>query len=331
MEQFTDGIIPVSGDARKDIVMPEIKAIIGLGEGDEGTISSAHLPKEVLEGAIEATTDVRFQKAPTNRWRCVDGRTPEGGVQTREGYSDPQLAGGLVVNEVSADIMTGTADSTLSATVARNTRTALTNGQQVVVHGDNHVHADEHGNTPETNKAGCGANKFQRYVLHKNAENAEVIAPIVFAASELAGLDTLWQNPEQLKDEIYTLIQRGKEVADNDSFWDIGPEGVVDVIVANGGEYEELIEDHLEVFAAMELQSDSTFDEESFMQAHEYEGKPLEAFIASVGLYAKYTFEQAEKNGVNKQEAAKRVLATVLAHVGTLKKLTNNIPVVITQ
>lgn len=199
------------------------------------------------------------------------------------------------------------------------------------IHGDNHVHADEHGVVPETNKEGCGANKHQRYVMGKNAENSEIIAPTTFTIAQLLEVSQYWSSEDELKDDILGMILAGRDTSSADAFWDITPAQVADVVVANGGTYEELIEDHLEVGAVVELGTKDTFDEESFMKNNQYEGKQLELFVASLGFYKEYTFGRAQAEGKSELWAARRVVATALMHIGTLKKLTNNIPIIITK
>lgn len=105
----------------------QVLAVTDLGPNDEGSISNEHLSEEAKQDVINAVTNPEYRRVPTNRWRCVDGRIPEGGVQTPEGYSDLQLAGGLAVNETSVDVLTGEIEDTsvLSEVVARNTQTAI--------------------------------------------------------------------------------------------------------------------------------------------------------------------------------------------------------------
>jgi hypothetical protein len=134
---------------------------------------------------------------------------------------------------------------------------------------------------------------------------------------DLAGLDKYLT-----KQDVTELIVNGKSNADNDDLWDITPEEHVDLAVESGAEYEELIEDHNERAIIVDI-SESAFDEEAFMRDHSREdGTPIEAFVASVGVYKKDAFDTVRKRGGTEREAALRVLGFALFNIGVSKYLT---------
>lgn len=302
---------------------PQLIAVVDLGERNEGTISSSHLPEATIQSAIDTLTSPDVKKPVTKRWRCVDGRGVVGDERTEIAESDPQIAGGIAINETSVDIMLGESESVLSSTVVKNTKIAIGRGQTVVVHGDNHTHGDE-----ETNKGGCGANAKQRETLRKNAANADVLTPIITQLATLAEVHVYFVDENALVDEINTQITNGLKVAEDDSFWDVTPEEVYDLIVENGGQEEELDGDHLEAVAEIDLSEDGTKTESADFRKL---NNPVQAFIASIGEYKKTMFEAAETEGKAQEWAARRVIATLLANSGTLKLLTKDIDIVLTK
>lgn len=303
---------------------PQLIAVVDLGDRNEGTISSSHLSEITVKTAIDTLTNPEVKKPVTKRWRCVDGRGVVGEEQKEFTESDPQIAGGIAINETSVDIMMREADTELSSTIARNTKAAIGRGQTVVVHGDNHVH--EEGQV--TNKGGCGANAKQREALRKNAANADVLTPIITQLATLAEVSVYFVDENAVVDEINAQITNGLSVAEDDSFWDVTPEEVYDLIVENGGQEEELDGDHLEAVAEIDLSEDGTKTESADFRRL---NNPVQAFIASIGEYKKTMFKVAEAEGKSQEWAARRVIATLLANSGTLKLLTKDIDIVLTK
>lgn len=318
-------------------LVPEIVAVVDLGEGNDGSIFPDDLSESQLKSAINDIASPEYRRRPTRRWRCVDGRVPEGGLSNEEGLADPQIAGGYIIADTSADLMLEVMapEDRHSDRVARKTTQAISDDIEVIVHGDDHVETNELGESlTETNKAGCKANVEQRTILERNAENADIVIPKVMAVAKIAGLAQYYTDQDgrphegALADRITGMINTGKQNADNDAYWDITPEQKVDTIVANGGKYEELIEEHAEVVAVADC-SEGAIDEEHYMRDHVIEhadgtSTTLEAFIASIGEYKKLQFELAEKHGRSEVWAADKTLAVILQTVGTVKRLTKD-------
>jgi hypothetical protein len=294
---------------QETLTMPEILAVTDLGKNNKGTISAADVDSVALQSLINDLARPEYRKKPTNRFRCVDGRLPEGGLQPESDEADPQGAGGEPVFEPIIDFMIETEnDEKLSSKVVRHTKRAKGHGRPVVMHGDN-----------RKGKGGCGANAKKREVLLMNAENADIIAPKAWSVSEAAGISHLL-----VQDDVIKLILTGKENAERDELWDITPEQHVDIAVENGAEYEELIEEHAEKVINVDV-SEYAFDEESYMRDHPNPNKPgssYEAFVASVGVYKKIAFEDAAKEGKTDRDAALRVLGFILFNIGVPKELT---------
>jgi hypothetical protein len=289
--------------------MPKILAVTDLGANNKGTISAGDVDAETMRGLIEDLAKPEYRKKPTNRFRCVDGRLPEGGLQPESDEADPQGAGGESVFEPMIDYMLEPKSTVrLSSKVAKHTKRAIGHSRRVVIHGDTHK-----------NKAGCGANAMKRDVLVANAENADIVAPKAWSICEAVGISSLLE-----QDDITRAILIGKENADNDKLWDITPEQHVDTAFENGAEYEELTEDHAEKTINVDV-SGYAFDEEAYMRDHPNPNKPglsYEVFVASVGVYKNVAFEDAEKEGRSQRDAALRVLGFILFNIGVPKELT---------
>lgn len=337
-----EGVIHTMPDATQTIEsarrLPEIAVITDLGDGNDGTIyPHEKLNSDQVEQAIQDVAGPEYRKKATRRWRCVDGRIPEGGLKNMEGYADPQIAGGYVIADISVDLMMNVMneEDRHSEKVAAKTREAIADGIEVVIHGDNNVARDEAGDPlEETNAAGCKANVEQRTVLRRNAENADIVIPKAMAVAKAAGIDKYYvdQSGEAsdgaLADRSAELIEVGRVNAENDAYWDTAPSQVVDITIANGGQYEEVIEDHTEVVAVADC-AEGAIDEEQYMRDHvvvleDGTEVTLEAFIASIAEYKKLQFELAEKHDRTGQWAADKTLAVILQTVGTVKKLTKD-------
>lgn len=283
--------------------MPKIIAITNLGSGNKGAISAADLSQNERDRIIAELP--KYQRNATKRFRCVDGRTPEYGLTTDVDEADPQEAGGAAISETAADLMQSK-PAKLTDLVVKNIQANISNGFEVVMHGD-----DKHG------KSGCGANKHLRAILRSNAENETVITPIAWTLCQQLGLDKFIT-----PDEIKAHIQTGKQNADDDALWNATPEQIVDLAVSHGVEYEELIEDHMERFVVVDM-SDGAFDEEQFIQDHKRSaGKPIEVFVASFGAIQAKLFAIARVTGQPEVAAARKMLGVILFNIGVPKELT---------
>lgn len=284
--------------------MPIVIAVTDLGPGNTGTISAADVPPARRAELIKAVANPEYRKRATNRFRCVDGRTPEGGLQAPEGMADPQEAGGAAVSETAADFMDAEQTFTLSEGVARNTKANVDNGYPVVIHGDDHK-----------GKKGCLANLKMRETLWANAENIEVVAPKAWTVATELGLDR-WLT----EDDVTEKIVAGKNSADDDKRWDATAEEVVDIALDNGAEYEELVEEHMERLAVVDVSPDA-WSEEQFMKDHTNEaGDPIEAFVVSIGAVRDKLMDIARKTGQTERAAASKTLGVLLFNIGLTKQ-----------
>jgi cytochrome b involved in lipid metabolism len=285
--------------------MPEA-VVTGLGEHNHGAIA-ANLEGDRREQFIEDVQDPRYEKLPTDEVVCFDGREDEAGSTNPEGYAPWQIAGSRPVTDTSVDMMvTPNQTQPQSVLIAKNTREAIEAGNKVKAHGDDHK-----------GKAGCGANANDRQVLRSNGENLDIVAPTVWLLSQRLGLDA-----HITQDDIVHLITTGAENAENDELFDVTPEEKIDIIIANGGEYQVLKGKHRERIAVIKT-TEKVFDKDDFMQDHPADDGELDsAFGVALGVYKKKIFEEVRARGGDDREAALRVAAAVAFNVGVAKELT---------
>ena len=294
---------------------PRVVLVTLMGEGNHGTIGPVGDPEEVASASEELAQEVacpEYAKAPTNRWVCVDGRVTGAKMeQTDNETADPQTAGGLPITELSVEYMLNKAPDPVSIFLAEATKKTIANGQEAIVHGDTHVH-----------KTGCGCNKEQQNILRANAANIDVVVPIGWVFAEQLEL-TSYLKVEDLND----IVATGGAAAENDALWDVTPEEKVDIIVKNGGKYEELIGKHTEETTRVGV-DESAFDAAAFIRDHpKADGDAIRVFSATLGLLKKYYFDIAEKNGTSLHDAARQTMAAVFHNLGTAKYLSNkNMP-----
>lgn len=275
------------------ITPPQLIAVTDLGPNNLGKINCAELSSEQRQSEIDRVCAAEAHRKPTNRFRCVDGRRPAEGINAPEGYTDPQIAGGVAITETAADMMVETRQHlSKGGLIALNTREAISDGLEVVVHGDTH-----------NGKAGCGANVLIQPTLAYNADNAEVIVPTAWYLGEQLGLDKLLR-----EQDISWLIDNGRRNANIDSLWDVTPDETVDIALNNGAQYEELVKDHNEKAIVVETSGSAT--------------DAPDAFVASLGAYKEKLFERKQEKGKDERETALRMMAVILFNVGVPKQLT---------
>jgi hypothetical protein len=267
-----------------------------------------HLPRY-----IDALARPEYSKLASDEWTCVDGRCSERELaEIADGSipeaARPQIAGSKVTTDVAAEMM-GTPGTVHKRSVlnAEKTRENIKNGQRIIVHGDTFK-----------NKAGCIANAEIRAVLHFNAANTDIVAPVVWSGVKAAGLDT-WVTGE----DVASAIMNGKINADNEELWDVTAERAVDIQVENGAEYEELLGSHGELLERIDL-SDGAFAKATYVRDHSYDGKQRQAFSASVGRYKTIAFEIAANEGRTERDAAIQVMRAIAYNVGISKMLKND-------
>lgn len=286
----------------------ELLSIVSLGGGNHGTIG----PQGDAQTAAQQTTFLgqevaraAYRKRPTNRWICVDGRvSAQKMVETGNVEADPQTAGGMPLTEVAVDFMLQAEPAPMSEALAEATKLTIQNGQKAVIHGDTHG-----------GKNGCGCNKSQREILQSNAENIDIVTPILWAVGSALKLDTYITVAD-----ITQLVTIGGQNADKDALWDVTPEQKVEILLENGGEYEELVGGHTECITRIGL-DDMAFDETAFIRDHAHEdGNALGVFNVTAGLLKEYYFEHV----ADQREAALRTMAALLHNAGTAKWLSND-------
>lgn len=294
---------------QENLAVPEVNivAVTDLGPGNAGQIHAADIPELRRTEVVEAVAYQEYRRRPTNRFRCIDGRVPEGGLQAPEGFADPQTAGGEAITSAAAD-MTLYEDRPVSLLVKQNVVDIIGEGRAVVVHGD-----DNKGT------GGCGAagQLASGEVFAANARNKAVVAPKAWTIGGLVGLHDHLQ-----ESEVSELIDRGGRNAKNRALFDVPVEGIVEIATEHGAEYEELIEDHAEKVIVVDT-SDSAFDEQAFMRDFQGpDGEPIEAFVASIKIYKDTVFESFKSQGKSEKEAARKVMGAILFNIGVGKQLT---------
>jgi hypothetical protein len=301
----TDSLTSPQGDE----YMPQVLLVADLGPHNTGAIANDLTPGEqaVFEADI---TKPEYYVKPTREFKCVDMRIPEGGVQPEVDEAPSQIAGSLPVTETASDLMVAPKQEMHVLKLAeKNTTEEIEAGFGITIHQDEHK-----------GKAGCGAiaKLADRSVLRANAENADIVAPLVWtAASQVLKLDT-WLN----EDDITALIVNGKNNADNDEIWTgVTPDTLSDAMVAAGANRETLVKDHHEQ-ATLLLAEDKAFARNKFMADHpRADGDYNAAFVATLVSYKNATFELSKNRGETERDAALRVAAGLLFNVGALKAL----------
>lgn len=305
--------------------MPEVTvvAITDLGPGNAGTINAADLTPEQRTQLPETITKPEYRRAPTNRFRCIDGCVPEGGLSAPEGMADPGIAGGEAVTGAAADIML-TDGMPVSLLLKQNITDVLAAGRPVVVHGD-----DVKG------PAGCGAmvQLVSGNVFRAIAQNKAVVTEKSWAIAGLLGLDQWIQ-----ESQTGTMIDVAADKAGDKAIFDTTVEQGIELARDLGAEYEALIRPHNEKVINVDL-SETAFDEAAFMADHPgTDGVPQQVFVASMRLYANTVFADYAAQGRSQKDAAQKVLAAIIFNVGVSKQLTAEdtghgeaLPVVITQ
>ena len=306
--------------------MPKIVFTHDLGGNNDGKIGPNGLSDEQVSALIADSEKPEYHLPATRRFICVDGRgTTQDQTLTNalEGYADPQTAGSLVITLTSARIMTFGLAKPLSELIGQSTRDIVASDYQTIMHGD-----------AMTGKRGCGANTNQRAILARNAENADIVAPVVWELAKKTGLSEQTQiidgaeMPLISQDDLLDLIVRGGEAASgsNDDLWDAEPEEVTNIAVKNGAEYIEVSGSHTEAVLAVTTDKGGVFDNRRFAHDHKHSetGEEVQAFAVALGCLQEAIFEIVEHSGGTKREAALLTLAAFCVNSGTAKKLKND-------
>jgi len=284
----------------------EVLAVTDFGPGNKGTIGRKMAEPECRQLAAEAS-DEKYRRRPTNRWICVDKRLakPEHRVPTAEGEADPQTAGGIIITDTAASFMADAGGPKLSERIPTYTKAALADGLRPVMHGDGH------------GAAGCGANKTLRSSLQSNGENIEVVVPLAQTVCAYLKIES-WIDEPAIRQSVLT----GQANAANDKLWDITPEEVTELAIANGAEYEELEGEHDEAITRVDV-SDDAFDKSAFAADHTSAEDSVGAFVATLGALRNENFRRAKTHGQTEQDAALKTMRDVLFNIGVCKELSS--------
>jgi hypothetical protein len=288
-------------------VMPTLTVdLIHLGPNNVGALGPAGVGEEQMRKVVSALVAPEYSLPASNRWICIDGRcspTEISQIDTKND-ADPQTAGSITITDTAVSYMDDpSTHRPRSQVTAESTRSAIEDGQEVVMHGD-----DQNG------KGGCKANALLRDVLLYTHDNVDILAPRLWRACQAMGLDK-WITQE----DIVVSAKNGKIAADNEELWDCTPEEVVDIAVANGAEYEELQGEHGEVMAREDY-TEGAFNKPRFNRDHAGD-RPLQVFSASVGKYRSESFRRAGLNDQTEREAALRTMRAKLFNRAAKKML----------
>lgn len=273
--------------------------------GPDGIADMQKLEEDVRNG--------EHRLPATNRWICVDGRTPlVPRANTRHtGEIDPQIPGGPAVTDSAADLMDPATVGVvrLSERLAANTKTHVNRGNTVVAHGDNHK-----------GRGGCAAGAIEDN-LRYGAENVDVIAPIVWGVSQMYGLDRHGVTEQDVNNSLLT----GGKNANDDNVIDVkSMDERVQIQLDNGAEYEELLDDHNERFGAIELEANKAFDNQGFAEDHvRPDGTRDEAFGVALGKYIHDSVGALVAEGRTPHDACLHVMRVIAYTVSLTKRIGN--------
>ena len=290
---------------RDEMSAPLTPIVVDLGPENEGEFGPR--PGEDPNEFVSRVAGPEYKRRPSGVWVCVDGREDVAGYVDDGETADDQVPGSLPITNTAGDMMDDTLDSPrLSERVAENTREAVEDGHEVIVHGDDHAGKD-----------GCAANAKMRPTLAKIAANADIIGPRVWAFCQVAGIDDE-VTPDDITRSMVTAGQRAKD----NSAWDATPAQVVDIAVANGARYQVLKGPHRERAVAATLSG--AYASQKFAQDHTTPGGDrYEVFGLSVGDYVQTTIVDTLNRGGTRREGALKAMRGLVYSTGLCKKIGN--------
>lgn len=285
---------------------------VSLGAGNEGSIGPDTTADAELAAIREANASPEYARRPSKRWVCVDGRLfEEEALLTNfdQEEADPQIGGGIAVSETAAEFQLADRPQPLSVTIADKTESAIDDGLQVTVHGDEEKAED-----------GCAALLKLRHTLQYNADHRDVVAPLTFAITGALGINDLLTEKD-----VIVAIETGERNANNDLLWDATPKEASRTIVEHGGSYLVCVGKHGEKSIRADV-TEGAFAKAKFVHdfGNKY-GKTIEQFVASFGAYKTETFRRAALHNKTEREAALQVMAVVAFNLGLCKVLSNEI------
>lgn len=286
--------------------------VIDLGPNNIGSYGPDNLDETVAEKAMQDTALPEYSRPLSSSWICVDGRCSQEEIDAELAGDNKeaagQTAGSLPVSESVSDLMADPYSARpLSQRVAENTRQQVADGCKPIMHGDE-----------KAGKAGCKANADMRQVLRFNAENSDIVAPKVWAVMGAIGAEQhLHVN------DVITDINAGKIAADKDELWDVSPEELVDIAVANGAGYQVYKDSHAEAGTRVDT-TERGFAKARYVLDHTADGQTIQMFSATIGAYYREALRRAKLNGLTEQDAARKTLRVALFNVGIDKMLTTD-------
>lgn len=304
-------------------------SLLGLGLKPQGQIANSYSPEFNMQLITKAAESEYQQPLDLSCLICVDGRESIEGRNWKARGIYPQTAGGEVITNIATQVLTdpAAADRKLSGCVTQAVNDITAAGRQIQMHGDTH-----HG------PGGCGANANLRPVMGIIADQGDAMINTTLSLMELADLQGLMADTGFGAETMRELTAQAVSVSSLDSFWDIDAAALTkQVRESTAGQklanYVELVEEHLEKFIIVDLREEVGFDETLFMQQQtDSNGKPVEAFVCSLGAYKKLLMTEAAAGKIDQLTALKRLAAFILFNVGVCVRLTaaeNPLPVVV--
>ena len=171
----------------------------------------------------------------------------------------------------------------------------------------------------DASTTGCVANAGMRDVLGFLVINSDIILPTAWELLKVAELDDVLTQEDLVQSAL-----SANSAANNDNLWDATPEEVIDLAVANGAEYMDLVRDHNEKATRADMSKRGAFAKARFILDHMVGNDQIQAFSASFGAYATITFERAAMHNVSRRDAALQIARVYLYNIALTKKLKND-------
>lgn len=288
---------------------------ISLGANNSGSFGPGTLDETQRADIATANASGEYIKPASQRWICIDGRLLQAEWQNpvqEANEADPQIAGGIVITDTAAELLTNPSAKPLSETITLMTAAAIRDGLTVTVHGD-----DGNG------KGGCAANAKLRPILQYMGEQSPVMVPLTWSVLEkmvLAG--TLRREELELiqEQDVELQAKQADVVAADDEMWDATPAEVVDRMVAHGAQYLSFAHDHAERNDLLLLRP-GAFDKARFVRTLSEQGAVIEQFAVSFGEYARETVRRGRLHGESDREVMLKISAALLYNLAALKAL----------
>lgn len=310
---YGDEIINLVG-MEKDPMANATIVVSDLGPGNVGPLGPPVGTDPTVATALAEQPCAEAYRLPADDcFMCMDGRLTEAEEAQIELPGLPetapaQVAGSLPVSESNASYMADPAThQPRSKVLAKKTRGAVDDGIKVKVHG-----------SKQAGKGGCAALAESRSALRFNAENVDIVGPQVWDACKQHSL-----NDHITEADVNDSIMNGKEAADDEALWDVTPEQAIDIMVANGAEYEEVVGEHEELTWRVDNTKNGAFAKVAYARDKRAAGEPEQALSVSLGKLKSVVFERAARHGRTEREAALETMRIFTFNLGLIKMLMN--------